>query len=92
MYFNNRNQSSWIPVRKMTDRPCHYDWMMGPTKFSGCRDALTGNMIPQMDTVFWNRTLKANVSLESYRRMQETKDEKMARTCQRLGLPTSLKV
>ena len=86
------NKSSWFPVKKFTKSGCHFDWMMGVTKFSGARDFLTSKIIPTMETVFWNRTLKANVALSTYEEVRRTRDPKLVKKCEEIGLPLDIRV
>jgi hypothetical protein len=86
------NSSSWFPVKNFTKSGCHFDWMLGATKFFGIRDFLTSKNIPKMATVLWNRTFNANISLETYKELQKTKDPKMIEKCKEIGLPLDIRV
>lgn len=86
------NRSSWFPVKKFTKSGCHFDWMLGATKFFGIRDFLTSKTIPKMATVLWNRTFNANIALETYKELQKTKDPKMIEKCKEIGLPLDIRV
>ena len=84
--------SSWTPLAKFTKTGCHYDWMLGATKYYGTRDALTGRPIPRFETVFWNRTLCATITLDSYERAVKSGDEERLKKLKDLGLPTDVKL
>lgn len=86
------NNSSWFPVKNFTKSGCHFDWMMGATKFCGVKDFLTNEMIPKMATVFWNRTLNANVALSTYENVRAKKDPAMVEKCKSIGLPLDIRV
>lgn len=86
------NRSSWFPVKNFTKSGCHFDWMLGATKFFGIKDFLTSKNIPKMATVLWNRTFNANISLETYKELQKTKDPKMIEKCKEIGLPLDIRV
>lgn len=86
------NRSSWFPVKNFTKSGCHFDWMLGATKFFGIKDFLTSKNIPKMTTVLWNRTFNANISLETYKEIQKTKDPKMIEKCKEIGLPLDIRV
>lgn len=87
------NKSSWFPLKSLTSSPCHFDWMLGSTKFFGTRDALVPTrIIPPMATVFWNRTLRANVSLKTYEEIRKTRDPVLVRKCEEMGLPLDARV
>lgn len=86
------NRSSWFPVKNFTKSGCHFDWMLGATKFFGIKDFLTSKNIPKMATVLWNRTFNANISLETYKELQKTKDPKMIEKCKEIGLPMDIRV
>jgi len=87
------NQSSWFPLKNFTKAGCHFDWMMGVTKFKGVRDFLDPlKIIPKNSTVFWNRTLNANVALETYERVKEKQDPKDIKKCEEIGLPLDINV
>lgn len=87
------NNSSWFPLSRFTKQGCHFDWMMGVTKFFGVKDFLFPNKtIMKNDTVFWNRTLKANISLESYQEVQMSKDPELLKKCEKIGLPMDIRV
>lgn len=86
------NNSSWFPVRNFTKSRCHFDWMMGATKFCGVRDFLTNEVIPRMATVFWNRTLNANVALSTYESVRNGKNPEMVEKCRKIGLPLDIRV
>lgn len=87
------NKSSWFPLKKFTKAGCHFDWMMGVTKFAGVKDFLfPAKTIVKNETVLWNRTLNANISLESYREVQETKDPDLVKKCEEVGLPLDVRV
>jgi hypothetical protein len=45
-----------------------------------------------MATVLWNRTFNANISLETYKELQKTKDPKMIEKCKEIGLPMDIRV
>lgn len=91
MAFGNR--SSWFPLKRFTRSGCHFDWMMGTTKFFGVRDFLKPNkFIPVMETVFWNRTLNANVALSTYNEIRESKDPAMIKKCEEIGLPMDIRL
>ncbi len=87
------NRSSWFPVKGLTASGCHFDWMMGITKFKGVKDFLMpGKTIPVMETVFWNRTLGANIALSTYNEVRSTKDPELVKRCEEIGLPLDLKI
>ena len=87
------NSSSWFPLKRFTKSRCHFDWMLGVTKFKGVRDFLfPAKTIVMDETVLWNRTLNANISLESYRKAQETNDPELVKKCEEVGLPMDVRV
>lgn len=86
------NSSSWTPLAKYTKSECHFDWMLGATKFYGTRDALTGRPIPRFETVFWNRTLCATITLDSYERAVRSGDPERLKKLEGLGLPADVKL
>lgn len=83
--------TSWFPQRKYTRKGCHPDWMFGPTKFPAVVDLLNvKNKVKKYDTVFWNRTLNAAVSLYSYREAVATRDPKKMSILKELQLPDDI--
>lgn len=90
---NYGNASSWFPVKRFTKSPCHFDWMMGVTKYSNVRDYLKPTrIISRMETVFWNRTLDANISVETYREARASKDPELLKKMEEIGLPLDIQV
>lgn len=83
---------TWVPVKRLTGSPCHYDWMLGSTKFSGVTDFLTGKTLVRSAPVFWNRTLKRNVAVSSYRAAVAGGDAEALRRCSEIGLPPDIRV
>ena len=87
------NSSSWFPLKNFTRSPCHFDWMLGVTRFRGVRDFLDPmRTIRPNETVLWNRTLDANISLDTYRRVRASRDPDAVGKCRRLGLPLDARV
>ena len=88
-----RFDSSWFPLKNFTKTGCHFDWMMGVTKFRGVRDFLDPlKIIPTNATVFWNRTLGANVALDTYQEAVRKKDPEVLKKCEEIGLPLDIDV
>lgn len=85
--------TSWFPLKPYTRKGCHPDWMFGPTKFPAVVDLLNvKRKVKKYDTVFWNRTLNAAVSLESYREAVSTGDPRMLSILEKLQLPDDVKL
>lgn len=90
MRFNN---SSWFPLKNFTKSSCHFDWMLGVTRFKGVKDFLDPNKtIKPMETVLWNRTLNANIALSTYNEMRSTSDEMIKGKFKEIGLPLDVRV
>lgn len=86
-------ESSWFPLKNFTRMGCHFDWMMGVTRFKGVKDFLKpSRTIKPNETVFWNRTLGANVSLETYNEIRNGSDPDAVRKCKEIGLPLDIRV
>lgn len=87
------NRSSWFPLKRFTKTGCHFDWMLGATKFRGVKDFLTpGKVINMHETVFWNRTLNMNVALSSYREFASSGDPEKIKKLESIGLPVDVNV
>ena len=87
------NRSSWFPLRNFTKTGCHFDWMMGATRFFGVKDFLfPSKTLVKNETVFWNRTLNANIALSSYQEVQRSGDPDLVRKCEEIGLPMDVRV
>lgn len=86
----NYTSSSWFPLKNFTKSPLHKDWMLGATKWKGLVDSVTGKPLKHLETVFWNRTLNANVSYEEYRRVRN--DPAFTDRLTELGLPLDIRV
>lgn len=90
MRFNN---SSWFPLKNFTKSACHFDWMLGVTRFKGVKDFMNpSKTIGVMETVLWNRTLNANISLNTYNEMKNTTDENIKKKFHEIGLPLDVRV
>lgn len=88
------NTSSWFPVRNFTKSSVNRDWMMGSTRFKKCKDAIDpSHDIREYETVFWNRSMNnATISLETYRKIQETKNPELLEKLREYELPIDIKV
>jgi len=87
------NKSSWFPLKRFTKTGCHFDWMLGATKFKRVKDFLIPSKIINMyETVFWNRTLNVNVSLSSYQEFANSGDPEKIKKLESIGLPTDVKL
>lgn len=87
------NSSSWFPLRNFTKSSCHFDWMLGVTKFKGVKDFLNPKKtITPMETVLWNRTLNANIALSTYNEMKNSTDETIKSKFHEIGLPLDVRV
>ena len=87
----SRFDTSWFPLKNFTRKGCHRDWMVGPTKFQKVRDELNpGKIVGKYETVFWNRTLNAAVSLESYREAIAERDPGKMKILERLEIPDDI--
>ena len=85
--------TSWFPLKNFTRRPCHPDWMVGPTKFRSVRDELSpGRYVGAYTTVFWNRTLNAAVALDSYEEAIKTRDPAKMEILEKLQLPDDIRM
>ena len=85
------NSSSWFPVKTLTKSACHFDWMMGATKFPRVKDFLNPmKVITKFETIFWNRTLNASISLSTYE--EAKRNPVLGKKCLELGLPLDIRV
>ena len=93
MKMNFNNCSSWYPLSSMCRGQCHFDWMLGTTRFFGTRDFLNpSKVIGKNESVLWNRTFGKSVSVETYREIQKTRDPDAVRKCEETGLPLDVKI
>lgn len=87
------NSSSWFPLKNFTKSSCHFDWMLGVTKFRGVKDFMDpSKTISPMETVLWNRTLNANIALSTYNKLKSSTDETVKSKFHSIGLPLDVRV
>ena len=84
------NQSSYFPLR-MICKSAPANVLFGPTTFKNERDCIYPDVkIPLNGTVIWLPKIHKTVSLESYRRAQETNDTEALAKITALGIPLGI--
>jgi len=88
----NYTDSSWFHLSNFTKIGCDFQWMFGVNQWNGLKDFVTGVPIKKFESVFWNRKLNANVSLNEYNKFKDSNDENVIKKMKLLGLPKDIKV
>jgi len=88
----NYTASSWFPAWKFTKSNIHRDYMIGPCKFHGFKDSLTGERIQKFTTVLWNKTLRVNIILDNYFKFRNSTDPLMKEKLSKIELPIDLSI